>query len=431
MSEALRIGLEDCDRRLDPNSPAPVAVAFSGGGDSLAALLVAAAWAGRGGRKVLALHVDHGLQPGSGAWAARAQAQAAQLGAAFLRLPWNGPKPATGLPAAARAARHRLIAQAARAAGCKVVLFGHTLDDQLENAVMRQAGGPVGVLRPWGPSPAWPEGRGLFLLRPLLAVRRAALRDWLAAEGQGWLEDPANADDRFARPRARKAVSQGAQADAESVADISGLAAACRAESWGGLSLARERVLSAAPEAARRLLQQALACASGAQGAARSARVDSLLERLGAADRFTATLAGARVEAGATIRLSREAGEASRGGLAPLDLPPGQPVVWDGRFEISAAQPGWRVRALKGVAGRLQPADFAALRAFPASVRPSLPILHNHEGDLRPVCLALTGKDAHIDAVGGSITPLAQARLAAAAGWIAREVEIGTVAAWR
>ena len=89
-----------------------------------------------------------------------------------------------------------------------MILFGHTADDMAEAALMRATDAPdLGTLREWAPSPAWPEGRGVFLLRPLLGVTRTALRAWLAARRLDWLEDPANGDQRFARSRARIALS--------------------------------------------------------------------------------------------------------------------------------------------------------------------------------------------------------------------------------
>ena len=182
----------------------PIAVAVSGGGDSLAALLAAKAWADRHGRRVLALTVDHGLQPQSAAWTRFAAGEtAARLGADFRALTWDGPKPCAGLPAAARRARHRLIAEAARRAGARVVVFGHTADDILEAELMKAEGARLGGLREWAPSPVWPQGRGVFLLRPLLELRRAAIRDVLLQAGETWIDDPANEDPRSTRARAR------------------------------------------------------------------------------------------------------------------------------------------------------------------------------------------------------------------------------------
>jgi tRNA(Ile)-lysidine synthase len=429
MTAPLEAGLEACARRLDPASRAPIAVAFSGGGDSLALLLLARTWARRAGRDVVALHVDHGLQAPSGAWAEQARAQAGRLGAAFRLLCWDGAKPGSGLPAAARAARHRLIGETARAEGCSVVLLGHTLDDQLENALMRGAGTPVGALREWSPSPAWPEGRGLFYARPLLTARRAALRAWLRAEGLDWLDDPANDDPRHARARARRQVEDGDEPAVQPPTDVAALADACRPTAWGGFEIDRRRLTAAGEDTALRLLQLALACASGTPAMARPGRARDLLARLAAPDGFTAVLAGARVEAGPeVVRLAREAGEAARGGLAPVRLEPGRATVWDGRFEACAPEADWQVRALRGIAGRLEEADAAAARAFPASVRPSLAVLCHADGEMGSVRLALARNGDHIGTIGWTLRPLASERFAGAAGLVTKEIQIGAIA---
>jgi len=198
---------EVLDRRLQPAHARPIAVALSGGGDSLALLLMADAWAKRAGRTLVVLTVDHRLKPASASWTAACAATAARLGLAFQALSWEGDKPATGLPAAARDARHRLLADAAREAGARVILVGHTADDGREAARMRETGSTTPSPREWSPSPVWPEGRGLFLLRPLLALGRADLRAWLTARGETWIDDPANADLTYARPRARQELA--------------------------------------------------------------------------------------------------------------------------------------------------------------------------------------------------------------------------------
>ncbi len=105
------------DRRLRAQSRRPVAVALSGGGDSLALLLASDTWAKAAKRSLLVLTVDHGLQAESAAWTTACAATAERLGLAFRALAWIGDKPSTGLPAAARAARQALLADAARDAG--------------------------------------------------------------------------------------------------------------------------------------------------------------------------------------------------------------------------------------------------------------------------------------------------------------------------
>jgi tRNA(Ile)-lysidine synthase len=423
------LAVQVLERRLDPASSAPIVTAFSGGGDSLALMLAARAFAVKSGRPLVAVHVDHGLQPLSGAFADRAEATAVRLGVSFVRLAWTAPKPVTGVPAAARAARHRLIARACRDLGARVVLIGHTLDDQLENVLMRGAGVPVGALREWSPSPVWPEGRGLFLCRPLLALRRADLRAWLTAQDLGWLDDPANADPRHPRVQARLALAEGAAAVCSAEPDLHTLADLWRVTPWGGLLIDRRGLLDAPPDQALRLLQMAAACASGAEGLARPARARGLMARLRRGERFVASLCGARIEAGPEhLSLEREAGEAERGGLEPVVLDPERPQVWDGRFDVRAPTPGWRVEALRGQTARLNVRDRAALLGVAVSARPALPVFRSVEDQAAPPRLALAGSGPHLGPEGFGCRTLAGERMAAAAGLVTREDQCGTIA---
>jgi tRNA(Ile)-lysidine synthase len=328
------------DRRLLRGGGRPLAVALSGGGDSLALLLVASGWAKAAGRSLLVLTVDHRLRAESAGWTKACAAAARRLGHPFRALAWTGAKPATGLPAAARAARHALLADAAREAGARVILMGHTADDVLEARLMRAEGSTTPDPREWAPSPAWPQGRGVFLLRPLLGARRADLRAWLAARGERWIDDPANQDRAFARPRARQALAAGATAGGSGPkASARTLALACRPEADAGFSVARAGLSAADPEALARFVSAACVCAAGAARPPARERVARLAARLTEAAPVVATLAGARVEADArAVRFLREPGEAARGGLAPIRLKAGETGVWDGRFEITAEE---------------------------------------------------------------------------------------------
>jgi len=344
------------DRRLRAGHSRPIAIALSGGGDSLALLLAAADWAARAGRQLIVVTVDHRLRPESAAWTEACAAAAARLGLAFRPLAWTGDKPTTGLPAAARAARHALLADAARDIGARVILVGHTADDVLEARLMRQAGSTTPEPREWSPSPIWPQGRGLFLLRPLLGVRRAKIRAWLSARGETWIEDPANADAAYARPRARQALARGAAPEAvEARASATALALAARADTAAGFEIDRAILRAAEFAAVARFAAAACLCAAGTARPPGRAKVERLAERLAAPLDFTASLAGARVEArGDIARFQREPGEAARGGLAPLSLQPGDAGVWDGRFEIMAARPTAAVAAARGASPMAQ-----------------------------------------------------------------------------
>jgi tRNA(Ile)-lysidine synthase len=411
-------GLDGLERRLNAPDRAPVAVALSGGGDSLALLHLAQAWSRRAGRPLVALTVDHGLQATSAEWCAFAADRAARLGVSHRTLAWTGAKPTTGLPAAARAARHRLLTDAARAIGARVVLMGHTADDLLEALEMRRQGSSVPIPTEWSPSPAWPEGRGVFLLRPLLAVRRAELRALLSELGERWIDDPANDDPRFARAAARLRLA-GCGRAAPPPSDPASVAGLDQVIEGAGGDLAAPRGVFATPQA-RRLLGAMILCAAGSDRPPRRESLDRLLARLAAGESFTASLAGARIEASdEAVTCLREAGERARGGLAEQPLPLGE-SVFDGRVAITASQPGWRVAALRGATKRLPGAEQRRLSALPASVRGALPVAISPAGDHScPIV-------AHSAAVAAR--PLGLPRLRAALGALADEAALWRVA---
>lgn len=405
---------EALDRRLLSSGKRPLVVAFSGGGDSLALLLIAQGWARRAGREVVAVTVDHGLNPQSPAWTAACAATAARLDVGFERLAWLGPKPATGLPAAARAARHRLIAEAARGLGGRIILMGHTADDVLEARAMRAAGATTPEPRDWSPSPVWPQGRGLFVLRPLLGLRREDLRRWLRMRGESWIEDPANADPRYARVRARAVTSGAPGRVTPDEPAVLGLGETIT-EDAGVLSLSRQAFRDAPGGEADRVLAIACVCAGGGERRPAGARVARLAAQIRGGETVAATLAGARVEADPmTIRISREPGEARRGGLAQVALPVGEPVVWDGRYRLKASRAGLVVRRLAGCAARLPSDQRQALNAVPARARGALPAIIDAEGTVSCPVLA--------PMLGVKVKSLVARRLRAACGLVAREL---------
>jgi tRNA(Ile)-lysidine synthase len=189
--------------------PCRVLVAYSGGGDSTG-LLVAMADASKTeagtGISLAAATVDHGLRPGSTEEARAAGELAAKLFVPHHILTWEGEKPKAGIQAAAREARYRLLGELARAIGADLIVTAHTLDDELETLAMRQA---RNVAAAGGISEAVLYDRQIWVFRPLLAVRRAAIRDYLMARGIGWAEDPSNENDKFERVRVRMTLHAG------------------------------------------------------------------------------------------------------------------------------------------------------------------------------------------------------------------------------
>ncbi len=179
-----------------------LALAVSGGSDSMALLRLVAAW--RQGISTTVLTVDHGLRPDSAIEARQVAAWCSGLGLPHVTLAWEGEKPTTGLQAKARAARYDLMTGWCRANAVAWLLTAHTMDDQAETVLMRLArttsfdslaGIPeVGV---------W---KGVRLFRPLLGEKRQTLRGYLRGLGQLWIDDPSNGDERFERVRIRKAL---------------------------------------------------------------------------------------------------------------------------------------------------------------------------------------------------------------------------------
>lgn len=189
---------------VDPG--ARVIVAVSGGSDSVALLLLASAWAHFDDVHVQAVTIDHGLRPEAAAEAAYVASLCEGLGIRHVTLAWEGIKPNSGLPEAARLARYQLLEEYAVDAGASYILTGHTADDQVETVYMRlsreQAGGTGRGLSGMAGVTVMPKG--VLLLRPLLDVSRQVLRDYLAQNSQSWIEDPSNEDVSYERVRARQ-----------------------------------------------------------------------------------------------------------------------------------------------------------------------------------------------------------------------------------
>ena len=180
---------------------APLALAVSGGADSFALLHASHAR----GLPVVALTVDHGLREGSAADACVVAAWCAERGVPHETLRWEGGKPQTGVQAAARAARYRLLCEACERLGLDRLATGHTMDDQAETVFMRLRRGAGRGLAGMPPARKIASGPGepVDLLRPMLCVRRAEARAYAEEQGLPVRDDPGNDDEGFERVRVR------------------------------------------------------------------------------------------------------------------------------------------------------------------------------------------------------------------------------------
>ena len=366
------------ERLLAGHRPDRLAVAVSGGGDSLALLGLACDWAEEIHCRIHALTVDHGLRPEAGDEALLVARETMRMGAQHDTLYWTGLDGKGNLQAAAREARYGLMRDFCRREGIGAILLGHTQDDQAETVLMRLArGSGVDGLS------AMPEGRfgNDDILRPVLGETRADLRIWLTRQGMRWIEDPTNDDPRYDRVRARRLLTQLAPF---------GIDAARLAETAASLARARVALLARAADVADRivtdrhglliydragleqteeetrlrLVAHGLACLSGAPYKPRLASLSTTLER--ALNGQGGTLQGCHlIPSGDNLMIAREFKA-----VEALQTAADGAGIWDGRWCIEA--PGHRaatVRAL-GEAGLAQwdrPAGIphAALLSWP------------------------------------------------------------------
>ena len=187
----------------------PIGIAVSGGGDSLALMHLAARSSLIETSRFRTFTVDHQLRAEAADEARFVSDQARALGMSHAILTWQTPRRSQSH---ARDARHRLLADALKSEGARILLTGHTRSDNIESFLMRARAGSgwyglagMGTLTS---SPVWPEGSGTFLARPLLDAGRSEIRTWLESIGAGWCEDPSNDNDKYERVRVRKMLSE-------------------------------------------------------------------------------------------------------------------------------------------------------------------------------------------------------------------------------
>jgi tRNA(Ile)-lysidine synthase len=191
-------------------STAALAVAVSGGRDSVALLHATARAALPLGIEVHALHVHHGLVPEADAWLRQLRVQCRRWSRSGLPVVFRArrlqetPAPGDSVEAWARRQRYRALADMAREAGCSLVLLAHHRRDQAETLLLQalRGGGPAGLA-------AMPQSAardGITWARPWLDRPREAIEAYVQRYRLRFVDDASNADPRFARNRLRLAV---------------------------------------------------------------------------------------------------------------------------------------------------------------------------------------------------------------------------------
>jgi tRNA(Ile)-lysidine synthase len=372
--------------------PPSVAVAVSGGSDSLGLGLLLSDWVGRQGGRVQVLTVDHGLR-------AEAATECARVAEIFAAIPncsahilqWHGEKPARGLQAAARAARYALLTDWCRAHGVLHLAVGHTADDQAETVAMRRAhgSGPAGLA---GMAALRPEN-GVRLLRPLLPVSRLAIRDWLRARGRDWIEDPSNDLTKFERVRIRQslgadeasalldqALQRGAHRDRMERSIAALFSKAGQVHDGGYLSLDLDAFLAVSPDIRAATLRQVALFVSGDDY---SIDLENILSSLASGSSRARTGGGCLFQIlQGRVCVFREAAAIG----PPIPVSPGWTGLWDRRFGLAVARDlsagDWSIGPL-GEAGLRQVVDRFGIRLrrhpVPLPARLALPALWRGE----------------------------------------------------
>ena len=181
----------------------PLAVGLSGGADSTALLLACARrWPGQ----VQAIHVHHGLQPAADGFERHCAVLCQVLNVPlWVQRPDARHAPGQSPEDAARQARYKAFEAVAldskAVIAIKTIALAQHADDQVETLLLAVSRG-AGVAGLAAMPACW-ERAGVVWQRPLLQVAAQDIRAWLRAQGQTWVEDPTNTNERFTRNRIR------------------------------------------------------------------------------------------------------------------------------------------------------------------------------------------------------------------------------------
>ena len=384
---------------FDPFEPAPtLAVAVSGGPDSMALTLLLDDWVRQRGGYLRAFTVDHGLRPEAAAEAVWVGEQLASRGIAHEVLTWRPTDGGKTTQADAREGRFAALQAACRRYGILHLVLAHHRADQAETCLLRvaAASGVDGLAA----MSAERRLATLRLLRPLLDIPKARLQATLVARGQSWLADPSNADTRYRRVRLRclmpelnhaglseAALAAAARTTGRLRAVMDGFRNALAAEAvtiWPvGYAVVQAPVmLRAAPELAMDVLGRVLRTIGGAAHPPRRARLERLVAALRAAPVKARTLGGCRIVPRRGVWLVvREPGRMPL--LHPLNS--AMDSLYDNRYRITVAVgvPSDVTVGPLGVAGwatltQVQPGLRA--HALPPPVRPALLAVRDDAG---------------------------------------------------
>jgi tRNA(Ile)-lysidine synthase len=402
---------------LGPFERSPdLAVAVSGGSDSMALALLASAWCRAAGGKAVALTVDHRLRPQSGEEARQVGHWLNARDIEHHILSWKEPDGGPGLQAAARAARYRLLIDWCRQRHILHLLLGHQRDDQAETLMLRLARGS-GIDGLSAMSASAPQ-TDVQILRPLLEFSRQSLRDYLRQEGQDWIEDPSNEAERFDRVRWRKflaaetigaerlALTARQMGRARRVLESECVSLAVDSVTLSGSGHARldAAKLSAAPdELALRLLAALVRTVGGSAFPPRLESLEMMLDVLRGGLVKRRTFAGCVfVSLRDNVLVHREAAKMA----PPIPLSRGRDALWDNRFSVCLSSGEGMALGAVGTEAAPRFREAAEQAGLPRSVLPTLPSIMDKHGILAIPPLGWVAAEAGLSIARWGFTPV-------------------------
>ncbi|WP_290810247.1 tRNA lysidine(34) synthetase TilS [Ferrovibrio sp.] len=407
MTTGAAVTVAEFDRCLRPlladDKPKSIAVAVSGGADSMALVLLTADWARKKRIAVLPLIVDHRLRAESTKEARHVAGLLRRAGLTPKILTWDAKqKPSANRQAAAREARYALLSDACAKAGIRHLLLAHHRDDQAETVLLRALrGSGVDGLAAMQPRAT---RDGLILLRPLLDLPKVRLVATLKKRKQAWVEDPSNASLSFQRVRVRAALDLLSENDAAVRAELVQhlaqtaknfartralldaaaydlLHASVQLTPAGTAWLDPAALIAAEDDLALRALVKLLGAIGGLPVPPRLDGLQRLLDALRGGKSLPLTLHRcllSRVRGETHLLICREARYLPE--PAPLTS-----MLWDGRFRIAATKPVRGVSIAPLGKDRLSKDVALTAALLPKVAWPALPALRTAAGRLLAV----------------------------------------------
>jgi len=337
-----------------------LAIAVSGGPDSMALAVLSQEWASARGGEVIGLIVNHGLRPEAGEEAHQVAGWLGDRGIKAQVLTWEGPKPVAGVQAAAREARYQLLIEECTSLKLDHLLLAHHQDDQAETFLLRlfRSSGIDGLacMAPMS-HPDVGTSTDIQLLRPLLTLPKSRLIATARSRNVLWVEDPSNLSPKFTRVRLRRvleelagegltadrlSVTAGRMARAREALDITAqelVDHSVHFDRAGFCRVSLDELRRVPEEISLRALLTLLRWTGGSDSVIRLERAERLHAALvGPHDFGGGTLGGCRIltinrPEGPAILVCREVAAARH----QLRLAPGSRADWDGRFQVAMA----------------------------------------------------------------------------------------------